>query len=211
MSEFIAKKIIKKQSPDKQTDARLRNLIGVVASFVGIIANLLIGTAKLAVGLIFSSISVASDGLNNISDTASSAVSMISFKIADKPADKKHPFGHARAEYLAAMIISFFIIMVGIELIKSSIEKITQNTAATFSYITIGILCFSILVKICLFIYNMAMYKKIKSATLKGVAIDCISDCAVSSIILISTIISHFVGVNLDGYFGVVVALFIFF
>ena len=152
MSEFIAKKIIKKQSPDKQTDARLRNLIGVVASFVGIIANLLIGTAKLAVGLIFSSISVASDGLNNISDTASSAVSMISFKIADKPADKKHPFGHARAEYLAAMIISFFIIMVGIELIKSSIEKITQNTAATFSYITIGILCFSILVKICLFI-----------------------------------------------------------
>lgn len=209
MSEFIAKKIIKKQSPNKQTDARLRNLIGVVASFVGIIANLLIGTAKLAVGLIFSSISVASDGLNNISDTASSAVSMISFKIADKPADKKHPFGHARAEYLAAMIISFFIIMVGIELIKSSIEKITQNTAATFSYITIGILCFSILVKICLFIYNMAMYKKIKSATLKGVAIDCISDCAVSSIILISTIISHFVGVNLDGYFGVVVALLI--
>ncbi len=88
MSVFIAKKILKKQPQEKQTDARLRNLIGAIASFVGIIANCLIGVSKLIVGLIFSSISVASDGLNNISDTASSAVSMISFKIADKPADK---------------------------------------------------------------------------------------------------------------------------
>ena len=127
MSVFIAKKILKKQPQEKQTDARLRNLIGAIASFVGIIANCLIGVSKLIVGLIFSSISVASDGLNNISDTASSAVSMISFKIADKPADKKHPFGHARAEYLAAMIISFIIIMLGLELIKSSVEKIIDR------------------------------------------------------------------------------------
>lgn len=209
MSEFIAKKIIKKQPQEKQTESRLRNLIGVVASFVGIIANCIIGCSKLVVGLIFSSISVASDGLNNISDTASSAVSMISFKIADKPADKKHPFGHARAEYLAVMIISFLIIMVGIELVKSSIEKIIENTASSFSFITIGILIFSIIVKIILFVYNFCMYKKIKSATLKGVAIDCISDTAVSSIILISTIISHYLNVNLDGYFGIAVALLI--
>lgn len=209
MSVFIAKKIIKKQPTEKQTDARLRNLIGVVASFVGIIANCIIGLAKLVVGLVFHSISVASDGLNNISDTASSGVSMISFKIADKPADKKHPFGHARAEYLAAMIISFLIIMLGIELVKSSIEKIIQNTAQEFSYITIGILAFSILVKIALFVYNFKMYKKINSATLKGVAIDCISDCVVSSIILISTVVSHYTKVNLDGYFGTVVALLI--
>ena len=165
MSVFIAKKIIKKQPQEKQTEARLRNLIGAIASFVGIIANCLIGVSKLIVGLIFSSISVASDGLNNISDTASSAVSMISFKIADKPADKKHPFGHARAEYLAAMIISFIIIMLGLELIKSSVEKIIANKASTFSYITIGILIFSVLVKVMLFIYNFAMYKKINSST----------------------------------------------
>lgn len=209
MSEFIAKQIIKKQPQEKQTTSRLRNLIGVVASAVGIIANCIIGCCKLVVGLIFNSISVASDGLNNLSDTASSAVSMISFKIADKPADKKHPFGHARAEYLAAMIISFLIIMVGIELIKTSIEKIIQNQASSFSYITIGILVFSILVKIVLFVYNLCMYKKINSQTLKGVAIDCISDTAVSSIILISQVVSHFYNINLDGYFGVVVALLI--
>ncbi len=209
MSVFIAKKILKKQPQEKQTDARLRNLIGAIASFVGIIANCLIGVSKLIVGLIFSSISVASDGLNNISDTASSAVSMISFKIADKPADKKHPFGHARAEYLAAMIISFIIIMLGLELIKSSVEKIIANTASTFSYITIGILIFSILVKVMLFIYNFTMYKKINSSTLKGVAIDCINDCLVSIMILISTFISHYLKVNLDGYFGIVVALLI--
>lgn len=209
MSVFIAQKIIKKQPKEKQTDARLRNLIGVVASFVGIIANCIIGLSKLIVGLLFHSISVASDGLNNISDTASSAVSMISFKIADKPADKKHPFGHARAEYLAAMIISFLIIMLGIQLVKSSVEKIIENTAQEFSYITIGILVFSIVVKIGLFVYNFKMYKKINSATLKGVAIDCVSDCVVSSVILISTIVSHFVKINLDGYFGVIVALLI--
>lgn len=209
MSVYIAKKIIKKQPEDKQTESRLRNLIGAVASFVGIIANCIVGVAKLVAGLIFHSISVASDGLNNISDTASSAVSMISFKIADKPADKKHPFGHARAEYLAAMIISFLIIMLGIELVKSSIEKIIQNTAQEFSYITIGILVFSIVVKIGLFIYNYRMFKKINSATLKGVAIDCVSDCIVSGVILISTIISHYTKVNLDGYFGIIVALLI--
>ena len=209
MSVFIAKKIIKKQPEEKQTEARLRNLIGAIASFVGIIANCLIGVLKLVVGLIFSSISVASDGLNNISDTASSAVSLVSFKIADKPADKKHPFGHARAEYLAAMIISFIIIMLGIELVKSSVEKIIENAASTFSFITIGILVFSIIVKIILFAYNLAMYKKINSSTLKGVAIDCVNDCLVSSMILISTIISHYVNVNLDGYFGIVVALLI--
>ena len=209
MSVIIAKQIIKKQPIEKQTEAKFRNLIGVIASIVGIIANCFIGVAKLVVGLIFSSISVASDGLNNISDTASSAVSLISFKIADKPADKKHPFGHARAEYLAAMIISFIIIMLGIELVKSSIEKIIENTASTFSFITIGILIFSIAVKIILFAYNFAMFKKIKSSTLKGVAIDCINDCLVSSVILISTLISHYLKVNLDGYFGIIVALII--
>lgn len=209
MSVIIAKQIIKKQPIEKQTQARFRNLIGVIASVIGIIANCFIGVAKLVVGLIFSSISVASDGLNNISDTASSAVSLISFKIADKPADKKHPFGHARAEYLAAMIISFIIIMLGIELVKSSIEKIIQNTASTFSFITIGILVFSIVVKIILFAYNFAMFKKIQSSTLKGVAIDCINDCLVSSVILISTLISHYLKVNLDGYFGIIVALLI--
>lgn len=209
MSVYIAKKILNKKSKEQQTESRLRNLIGVIASFVGIIANCIVGVAKLVVGLVFHSISVASDGLNNISDTASSAVSMISFKIADKPADKKHPFGHARAEYLAAMIISFLIIMLGIELVKSSIQKIIANTSGEFSYITIGILAFSIFVKICLFLYNFAMYKQIKSTTLKGVALDCISDCVVSSVILISTIISHYAQVNLDGYFGVAVALLI--
>lgn len=209
MSVYIAKKIIKKQPIEKQTDARLRNLIGIIASFVGIIANVIIGTAKLAVGLIFGSISVASDGLNNISDTASSGVSLISFKIADKPADKKHPFGHARAEYLAAMIISFIIITLGLELVKSSVEKIIENAAVSFSYITIGVLSFSIAVKVGLFVYNFLMYKKINSATLKGVAIDCLSDCAVSLLILTASLISYFTNVNLDGYFGVIVAVII--
>lgn len=209
MSVFIANKIIKRQPKEKQTDARLRNLIGEIASIIGIIANCIIGAAKLAIGLVFKSISVASDGLNNISDTASSAVSLISFKIADKPADKKHPFGHARAEYLAAMIISFLIIFLGVELVKSSIEKIISNAAQSFSFVTIGILVFSIVVKIALFAYNFLMYKKINSATLKGVAIDCISDCVVSTIILISTIVSYYTKINLDGYFGVAVAIVI--
>lgn len=211
MSVYIANKILKKQPIEKQTPARLRNIIGMIASGVGILANAFIGLSKLIIGLIFDSISVASDGLNNISDTASSTVSLVSFKIADKPADKKHPFGHARVEYLSAMIISFIIIAIGIELIRTSISKIIENSVSTFSYITIGVLSFSILIKILLFAYNYSMYKKIKSDTLKGVAIDCINDCITSVTILACTLITKYTGFNLDGYVGIGVALLIIF
>lgn len=183
--------------------------LGKTAGIIGIIANILLATAKLIVGVLSASMSIIADAANNFSDGISSVVSFIGFKLSQKPADSDHPYGHARFEYVSSLIISVIIIFVGFELAKSSIEKIISPVAINFSIITIIILILSIIVKFLLFLINNIIAKKISSSTLKATATDCRNDLIMTTVILISVLIEKFTSLKIDGYTGLAVAIFI--
>lgn len=182
---------------------------GKIASVIGIIFNVLLAGAKIAVGSIFGALSILADGLNNLSDCGSSVMSLVSFKLANKPADEEHPFGHERIEYVLSMAVAFIILIIAFELLKESIIKIINPEQVEFSYLIIGVLFGSIVIKIGLFIYNRIIAKKINSEILKATSVDCLSDSVATSVVLIGMIISKIFAISLDGYLGVVVALFI--
>ncbi len=182
---------------------------GKIASFVGIILNLLLACAKIFVGTLFGAISVLADGLNNLTDCGSSVISAISFKLSSRPADKEHPYGHERIEYICSLIVAFLIIFVAFDTLKESVLKIINPTEAQFSYFIILALIASILVKFILYFYYFKVAKKIDSSILKANALDCLTDCISTGVVLVCVLISKFAGVNLDGYAGVLVALFI--
>lgn len=207
MSKFLGKIFIKDYK--NYNDDKVRNAYGVLGSILGIIANIFLSISKVVIGFLTSSIAVIADGINNISDTASSSISLIGFKLSKRPADKEHPFGHARMEYISSLIISFIIIFVGIQLIITSIDKISANGVTDINLLTYVILSVSIFVKICLSIYYKIWGKKINSSSLKAVSFDSFNDVIATSVILICALISQFCGINLDGYAGVGVAVFI--
>ena len=184
---------------------------GKIASIVGIVANVVLASAKIAVGLIFGVLSILADGLNNLSDCGSSVMSLISFKLSNKPADKEHPFGHERIEYILSMAVAFIILVIAFELVKESIAKIISPEEISFSIIVIGVLCCSIIIKLALFFYNRSVAKQINSDILKATSIDCLSDCISTFTVLVAMIISKFAGFNLDGYAGILVGGFIAF
>lgn len=186
-----------------------REYWGKVTSIVGIFANIFLAVGKIVVGLIFGFISVMADGLNNLSDCGSSVVSFISFKMSSKPADKEHPYGHERIEYIASMIVSFAILIIAFELAKESISKIINPQIAEFSIVVLIALIVSIVIKCAMFLYYRAVAKKIDSDLLKASAIDSLSDCISTGVVLVSIIVGKLVKINIDGYAGVVVALFI--
>lgn len=188
----------------------VRNAYGVLASVVGIICNILLCSAKIAVGLIFGAVSITADGLNNLSDAGSSLVSVLGFRWANKPADKDHPFGHARVEYIMGFVIAFIVLFLGLELAISSIQKIISHETTDTTIIMMVVLGISILVKLCMFLYYRSVAKKISSATLKAAAIDSVNDCIATGAVLICTVIAYFTKAELDGYVGVLVAIFIF-
>ncbi len=190
-------------------DSKVRTKYGYLASIINIVMNLIIATMKMVVGFLFNSVSILADGLNNLSDGGSSIVSVAGFKFASKPADSKHPFGHARLEYVSSLIVSVLILFIGFELLKTSIEKIVTPTPFEYSVAMIVVLAVSILVKLYMWLLNRRLGKKINSLTLKATATDSLNDCIVTSVVLISTIISRFTGVGLDAYAGIIVALFI--
>ena len=183
---------------------------GKIASIVGIIVNLLLALSKIIVGVIFGVISVMADGLNNLTDCGSSIVSFVSFKISSKPADSKHPYGHERMEYVSSLIVSFLIVIIAFELFKESIDGIFSPRALDFSYIVIVILILSICVKCGLYFYNKYMAVKINSDILRATAVDSLSDCISTSIVLLAMLIGKWTGFNIDGYAGLIVAIFIF-
>lgn len=184
---------------------------GKIASIVGIVANVVLASAKIAVGLIFGVLSILADGLNNLSDCGSSVMSLISFKLSNKPADKEHPFGHERIEYILSMAVAFIILVIAFELVKESIAKIISPESISFSPIVIGVLCCSIIIKLALYFYNRSVAKQINSDILKATSIDCLSDCISTFTVLVAMIISKFAGFNLDGYAGILVGGFIAF
>ncbi len=193
------------------SDAKVRESYGKLSGIVGIILNTLLAAAKIALGAISGAISVLADGFNNLTDCGSNVVSFIGFKMSGKPADKEHPFGHQRAETIAAMLISIIILVVAFELASSSVEKILSPQKSDFSVALLAILAASVLVKLWMFLFNRRLAKKIQSETLKATATDSISDAIATTAVLVCTIISHFTAADLDGYMGVAVALFIAF
>lgn len=192
----------------KKTE-KSRDYYGKKASIVGIFANLCLAIGKIVVGSICGLISVTADGLNNLSDCGSSMVSFISFKMSSKPADKEHPYGHERIEYISSMIVSFLILLIAYELISESISKILSPASFEFSYIVVITLVLSIAIKFCMYFYYKHTAKKINSDLLSASALDSLSDCISTSVVLVSIIVSKLAGFNIDGYAGLVVAVFI--
>ena len=191
------------------TKTKSREQSGTFASIVGIFANIFLAAGKIIVGALFGLISVMADGLNNLTDCGSSVVSLVSFKISSKPADKEHPYGHERIEYVCSLAVSFVILLIAFELLKESITKIINPQSFNFSIIVIITLIVSILIKLLMFIYYRTVANKIDSDLLKATSIDSLSDCISTSTVLISILISHFASMNIEAYAGILVAIFI--
>lgn len=207
MTQLLIKCFIKNHTETKLPS--VREAYGHLGSIVGILANMLLCATKISVGLLFSSVAILADGINNLSDAGSSIVTLVGFKLSSKPADEDHPFGHARIEYISGLIISFIIFLLGLELIKSSIAKIISPDPLVVNGPMIFVLIFSIIVKIWLSAFNYKIGKLIDSATLEATAADSRNDVIATSAILIAIIIAHFTGLQLDGYMGCGVGLFI--
>ncbi len=210
MSDLLIKLFIKNHKDVK--DNTVRAAYGSLGSIMGIFCNLLLCIIKITVGAVAGSISIIADGLNNLSDMGSSVITMIGFKLANKPADSDHPFGHGRIEYVSAFIVSALILLVGFELLKSSANALINNEAApTYSLIAIIILGVSILIKFYMYLFNRKIGKVINSEALIATAQDSLNDCIATGVILLSVGISMIVKLpfNLDAVMGLLVALFI--
>lgn len=190
-------------------DPAARRACGTAVSAVGILANLLLSAIKLLAGALSGSIAVTADGVNNLSDAGSQVVSLISFKISAKPADRDHPFGHARIEYVASMIVSFLILLVGFELMKESVTQIFSPTETDYSPLVLIILGVSVLIKLWLSLFNYRAGKLIDSSVIRATAADSLSDGVATAVVLISALIAKGTGYRLDAYMGVAVAALI--
>ncbi len=208
MAELLAKLFIKDYQNTKSP--AVRAAYGELSGAVGIVVNIALCVAKFFVGTVTGSISVSADAVNNLSDAGSSVVTLVGFKLAKKPADKDHPYGHGRIEYIAALIVSFFILMMGFELLKSSVDKIRNPSPVTFNTVALVILLASIAAKLWLAYFNHRLGKKIDSAATKAVVTDSLSDTAATAVALLALLLSRVTDIPVDGWFGIAVALFIF-
>ncbi len=194
---------------DTLTKNQLREKYGNFSGLVGIFCNFILATVKFFIGALTGSISVSADAVNNLSDSLTSVLSIAAFKIASKPADKKHPFGHARIEYIVSMILSFFLLTVGVDLLKSSFEKISSPASVSYSFPILIILLLTVLLKIWLSFFYRFISNEIDSDMLKANAADSLSDALSTFAVLISALISEYTDFNLDGYVGVLVSVFL--
>ncbi len=199
------------KSPDDYQDVRVRHAYGMLCGMVGIVLNLVLFTIKVIAGLLSKSIAITADAFNNLSDAGSSVVTLIGFKLASSEPDPEHPFGHGRIEYLSGLLVSGIIVIMGVELLKDSIDKIIHPTDTVFSFWVIFVLVISILVKLYMAFYNNTLGKKMNSAAMRATGTDSLSDVIATSVVLISTLVSHFFGLHIDGICGLVVALVIVF
>ena len=204
MTEFLVNKFIKDSTNIESTEVRTR--YGMLASVVGIFCNVLLFSVKLTIGLILSSLAVTADAFNNLSDAASSIISFIGVKMAGKPADAEHPFGHGRIEYIAALIVSFLVIEVGFTFFKSSISKILHPEEISFDLVPFVILILSILVKLWMAFFNNKLGKRIDSKVMLATAADSLGDVITTSATVLSIIICHFTSINVDAIAGLIVS-----
>ena len=207
MIKLLAKIFIK--DSQNTADSKVRVAYGYLCGAVGIALNILLFAGKIIAGTISGSVAVTADAFNNLSDAGSSIISLIGFRLASQKPDPHHPFGHGRFEYIASLIISIIIVLMGFELGKSSFEKIVAPQAVEYSAVTFAVLGASVLVKLYMFFYNNSVGKKIDSATMRATAMDSISDAVSTGAVLISAVIAMFTNLALDGWMGLVVAAFI--
>lgn len=208
IENWLAGRIQPKGAP---LDERARSAWGKAASVIGIICNALLFAGKMAVGLVSGSVAITADAFNNLSDASSSVVSLLGFKMADKPADAEHPYGHGRYEYLAGLMVAVMILVIGVELMKTSVEKILNPSEVLFSWPLMLVLVCSIAVKLWMSAFNRRIGKRISSKTLEATADDSRNDVIATGAVLLATVIAHFTGLTLDGYMGAAVAAFILF
>ena len=207
MLDYIVRRIIGERNP---TDLSVRKTCGTIASIAGIVINLLLFAGKFITGTLAGSISITADALNNLSDAASSVISFVSFRISAKPADRDHPFGHERFEYVASLIVSFIILIIGFELFTDSLDKIMHPAETEFSLLAVCVLVVSICFKLILYFFYRSVGRAVDSSVMMASSADSLSDVVSTGAVLIALFVSHLTGINLDGYIGAAVAIFIF-
>ena len=207
MTELLVKTFVKDYQNTEE--AKVRTAYGVLASLVGIVCNLLLFGGKMAVGLVLHSVSVMADAFNNLSDAASSVIGFIGVKMAEKPADEEHPFGHGRIEYIAALIVSFLVIEVGFTFFKNAIAKIRTPEELSFNLISMGILLASVAVKLWLSFFNKKLGKRINSTVMQATATDALGDVVTTLATMGSILFFYFTKINIDGYVGLAVSLLV--
>lgn len=196
---------------DNMSSPAVRRAYGTLCGAVGIALNILLFIGKFFAGQLSGSIAVTADAFNNLSDAGSSAVTLLGFRLAGKKPDTDHPFGHGRIEYISGLIVAGLILLMGVELAKSSFDKILHPEAVTFSLMAIAIMAASVCVKVYMWLYNRAVGRKIKSAAMEATATDSLSDTVSTLAVLLAMLIGKWTGLAVDGYVGLVVALFILF
>ena len=204
MIALLAKRFIKNSAD--VTDPAVRQAYGVLCGVAGICFNVLLFALKLLAGTLSGSIAVTADAFNNLSDAGASIVTLLGFKLAGQKPDSEHPFGHGRLEYISGLIVSMVIILMGVELAKSAVEKILHPETVELSLLTGAILLASIGVKFYMYLYNRAVGRKLRSAAMEATAMDSLSDCAATAAVFAATLVGHFTSLQIDGWCGIVVA-----
>lgn len=207
ISDFIVKHSVRNYKDTE--DKTVRQSYGFVGGIVGICANILLFLIKLSVGTVTKSVAVVADAINNLSDAGSSIITIVGFKMADRPADEEHPFGHGRIEYISGLIVSFLVLLVGIEFIKTSFQKIISPEKVVFKLIPFILIVLSIFIKIWLSRFNSYVGNKINSTAFKASSMDALSDVFISGCVALSLLASKYISLPIDGYVGIVVSLFI--
>lgn len=205
MTDFLVKIFIKNR--ENVQDAKVRTAYGVMASIVGICCNILLFAVKLIGGLLMNSISVMADAFNNLSDAASSIISFVGVKLAGRPADEAHPFGHGRYEYIAALIVAFLVLEVGFSCLKSSVGKVLHPEKVQFDWVIVLLLTLSVLVKVWMAFFNRKIGGRINSKVMQATAADSFGDVLVTSATVLSLFIGKWTGLSVDGYMGVIVSV----
>ena len=207
MTDLLIKWFIKDYQ--NVTSTVVRERYGKLAGIAGILSNTVLFLIKILVGTLFNSIAITADAVNNLSDAGSSVITMVGFKISGKPADEQHPYGHARAEYITGFVVSFVIVLLGLELVKSSWRKIVNPDPVNFSYLTIAVLAAAIVIKLWQSAFNRNLGRRINSTDLIATGMDSMNDVISTASVLVAAVFTKLTGIQVDGYMGVVVALFI--
>lgn len=207
ISNLLIKKFIKNYLDTK--NKKVRERYGYLGGMIGALVNLILFGVKFTIGMLVNSIAVTADAFNNLSDVGSSIVTIFGFKLSSKPADKEHPFGHGRIEYISGLIVAFLVLLVGFEFVQSSFQKIKNPTPVEFSFLPFALLLVSILVKIWLSRFYKSVGEKINSSALKASGVDALSDVVSSATVAFSLLISRFTTLPIDGYIGMVVSIVI--
>ncbi len=207
MTQFLLRRFIR--GYEDVQDPAVRERYGTLSGVVGILLNLCLSLGKFLAGLATGAVSVTADAFNNLSDAATSVVTLVGFRLAGQKADEDHPYGHGRMEYLAGLAVSVAILLVGVELAKGAIGKILHPETVRFSWLSVGILCVSITVKLWMYFFNRDLGCRISSAAMAATAADSLSDCAATAAVLLGLLVGHFAQVSIDGWVGILVAAFV--